>query len=74
VSVCDKAEKMAEECKKSTVSGDYDITLRWNSPENGSKAVFRAFGRDSAKVLKYAVSAVIVAGGAMIARKLQKGK
>ena len=74
VKLTDTVEKAAEACSKTTLSGEYDVTVKLNTPKNNSGVLFRAVGNDSAKVLRYAVSAAIVAGGTILMRSLKKSR
>ena len=63
-----------EACRKTTVSKEYDVTVKLNSPDKEPKVIVRVAGNDSYKALRLIASTVIVAGGAMIANRLQNRK
>ena len=70
--ILDTLEGFGEACKKTTVSKEYDVTVKLNTPNDSSRVIFRAAGNDSLKALRLAASVAIVAGGALIASKLKK--
>lgn len=70
----DALERLGNACKTTTVSADYDVNVKLHTQNDTPRVILRAVGNDSAKALKYAVSAAIVAGGAIIAGQLKKRK
>ena len=72
--ILDALERLGDACKGTTVSADYDVNVKLHTQNGKPRALFRAVGNDSARAMKYAVSAAIVACGAMIADRLTRGK
>ena len=70
--ILDAIEAFGEACQKTTVSGDHDVTVKLNTPNGDSRVILRTAGTDSFKVLKFAASAAIVAGGTLVMGKLKK--
>ena len=66
--------KIFDTVNKTSLSGEYDVRVQFNTPDNEPRALFRAVGNDSVKVAKLAVSAAIVAAGTIVMRNLRKTK
>lgn len=69
--ILDAIESFGEACQKTTISRDHDVTVKLNTPAGDSRVIIRTAGTDSFKILKFAASAAIVAGGTLIAGKLK---
>ena len=72
--ILDTLERIGEACKNTTLSKEYDITLKLNDGKEEPRVIFRAAGTDAYKAVKFAASVAIVAGGAIIANQLKKGR
>ena len=72
--ILDALERVGEACKGTTVSKEYDVTVKLNTPKSEPRVILRAAGTDSVKAMKYAASAIIVASGMLIARAIKSSK
>ena len=69
--ILDALEAFGEACQKTTITKDHDVTVKLNTPGGDSRVILHTVGTDSFKVLKFAASAAIVAGGALMLERFK---